>query len=90
MHKRFKTAKVFTAPIKSEGECAPSYCSMCGRPLNIESDGLSIDCGGDCWGCVGECEYDGPNGETEWNKQVYDDIRDGLRNSQSKSLGRIE
>jgi hypothetical protein len=31
-------------------------CMICGLELNVESDPLSNDCGGDCWGCVGEVE----------------------------------
>jgi hypothetical protein len=31
-------------------------CSICGRELGVSNDPLSIDCGGDCWGCVGEIE----------------------------------
>jgi hypothetical protein len=31
-------------------------CSICGRELNVIEDPLSGDCGGDCWGCVGEIE----------------------------------
>jgi hypothetical protein len=31
-------------------------CTICGRLLNIETDELSTDCGGDCWGCIGEVE----------------------------------
>lgn len=31
-------------------------CSMCGRKLDVDSDPLSADCGGDCWGCIGEME----------------------------------
>lgn len=33
-------------------------CTICGRELNVDSDPLSVDCGGDCWGCVGEVEAD--------------------------------
>jgi hypothetical protein len=33
-------------------------CTICGRRLNVESDELSDDCGGDCWGCVGQIEAD--------------------------------
>jgi hypothetical protein len=29
---------------------------MCGRPLDVDADPLSGDCGGDCWGCVGWVE----------------------------------
>ncbi len=31
-------------------------CGLCGRALNTPGDPLSIDCGGDCWGCIGEVE----------------------------------
>ena len=31
-------------------------CQICGRELNQKNDPLSQDCGGDCWGCVGEVE----------------------------------
>ncbi|WP_195758363.1 hypothetical protein [Kangiella sp. HZ709] len=33
-------------------------CQICGRKLNVHSDPLSDDCGGDCWGCIGEMEAD--------------------------------
>lgn len=26
--------------------------------MNLSADPLSLDCGGDCWGCVGEMEAD--------------------------------
>lgn len=31
-------------------------CQICGRVLNQVDETLSQDCGGDCWGCVGEIE----------------------------------
>ena len=31
-------------------------CLICGRELENPSDPLSTDCGGDCWGCIGEIE----------------------------------
>jgi hypothetical protein len=31
-------------------------CKICGRELNVSDDPLSVDYGGDCWGCVGEIE----------------------------------
>lgn len=31
-------------------------CRICRRPLDVSADPLSGDCGGDCWGCVGEIE----------------------------------
>ncbi len=34
----------------------PVGCSICGRPLGIKLDPLSDDCGGDCWGCIGDIE----------------------------------
>jgi hypothetical protein len=34
----------------------PAACATCKRPLNDSTDPMSLDCGGDCWGCVGEAE----------------------------------
>lgn len=34
-------------------------CQICGRELDRREDLLSQDCGGDCWGCIGEIEADG-------------------------------
>lgn len=31
-------------------------CKVCRRALGQSGDPLSLDCGGDCWGCVGETE----------------------------------
>ena len=31
-------------------------CGMCQRKLSQSDDPLSVDCGGDCWGCIGEIE----------------------------------
>ena len=33
-------------------------CGICGRLLDQPADPLSVDCGGDCWGCIGEIESD--------------------------------
>ena len=43
-----------------EVEC----CTLCYRILDIAADPLSHDCGGDCWGCIGELDYD-----EEWDGQ---------------------
>jgi hypothetical protein len=32
------------------------HCAICGRPLNNAEDPLSVDCGGDCLGCMADCE----------------------------------
>jgi hypothetical protein len=53
-------------------------CQTCGRLLDLEADPLSADCGGDCWGCVGEFEADG------WPPsamQVAKEVTEGWRNS---------
>lgn len=34
----------------------PPACQSCGRVLNRLDGPLSGDCGGDCWGCIGEVE----------------------------------
>jgi hypothetical protein len=33
-------------------------CGICNRGLEKVNDPLSIDCGGDCWGCIGPIEAD--------------------------------
>jgi hypothetical protein len=33
-------------------------CGICKRKLDQPADALSPDCGGDCWGCISECEAD--------------------------------
>ena len=58
-------------------ETAVNICQICGRQLDVENDPLSLDCGGDCWGCVGACEMD-------WEPsaaRVGQEIQDGLRNA---------
>ena len=52
-------------------------CNTCGRLLDIGSDPLSADCGGDCWGCVGELEADGWQPSQE---KVFREISEGWRN----------
>ena len=52
-------------------------CATCGRRLNVPGDELSGDCGGDCWGCIGEIEAD-----VGWEpslSMVMDEWRRGLR-----------
>lgn len=39
-------------------------CQICGRILDQAGDPLSINCGGDCWGCVGEIEAEIGNEES--------------------------
>jgi len=52
-------------------------CSICNRPLNNPNDPLSGDCGGDCWGCIGEIEA-----EAGWEpslSMVRKEFASGLR-----------
>lgn len=71
------------------GEGAPPVrsCLLCRRPLDVETDPLSSDCGGDCWGCVGEIEYNHGIGYPPSVAKVKDEIRSGLRerNGNAKS-----
>lgn len=55
----------------------PHHCGLCGRLLNNPSDPLSADCGGDCWGCVGEIEALG--GDAGSVAKVRAEIEAGLR-----------
>ncbi|MCY1222435.1 hypothetical protein D9M72_345280 [compost metagenome] len=55
----------------------PMKCQICGRLLERKDGPLSVDCGGDCWGCVGEVEA-----TTGWEpslKKVRDEFALGLR-----------
>jgi hypothetical protein len=52
-------------------------CGICGRKLDQKDDPLSIDCGGDCWGCIGEIEAD--MGEESSLTQVRKEFAEGLR-----------
>lgn len=36
------------------------HCSICNRLLDREDDPLSLDCGGDCYGCIIEAEDGAP------------------------------
>jgi hypothetical protein len=54
-------------------------CGICGRPLNQLDDPLSHDCGGDCWGCIGESEDDTEDGYPPSIRKVQREIALGLR-----------
>ena len=56
---------------------ADEMCSICGRRLNTEGDELSGNCGGDCWGCIGEIEAS--LGWEQSIKAVMDEWRRGMR-----------
>lgn len=55
-------------------------CNMCRRLLNDKAEPvLSRDCGGDCWGCIGEIEATAGYEPSvrEYNKEVRAGIRKG-------------
>jgi hypothetical protein len=54
-------------------------CGICSRKLDQMSDPLSLDCGGDCWGCIGEIEAD--MGEPSSLARVREEFALGLRPS---------
>ncbi|MDH5178047.1 MAG: DUF916 domain-containing protein [Gammaproteobacteria bacterium] len=47
--------------------------------MDKEDDPLSGDCGGDCWGCIGEIEAD--SGFEPSLEMVRQEFRDGYRNN---------
>ena len=55
----------------------PILCGICKRLLNDPADPLSTDCGGDCWGCVGEAEALG--GYPPSLRQIHREIATGIR-----------
>jgi hypothetical protein len=52
-------------------------CGVCGRALDQVNEPMSIGCGGDCWGCVGELEAE--MGDEESRSRVVSEMIDGLR-----------
>lgn len=52
-------------------------CGICGRKLDQTDDPMSTDCGGDCWGCIGEIEAD--MGDLESLRRVREEFEHGLR-----------
>jgi hypothetical protein len=52
-------------------------CKICRRELDRNDDPLSVDCGGDCWGCVGEIEA--TLGDESALAKVRDEHLRGLR-----------
>lgn len=56
------------------------YCHICARPLSVDADPMSGDCGGDCWGCVGEIEALGSPEGNPSIVYVAEEIAKGWRN----------
>ena len=54
-----------------------SHCHICNRELEVKGDPLSINCGGDCWGCIGEIEAE--QGYEPSIVQLRKEFSDGLR-----------
>jgi hypothetical protein len=54
-----------------------ALCAMCHRLLDFPGDPMSLDCGGDCWGCIGAIEAKG--GYQPSIDAVESEIRDGWR-----------
>lgn len=52
-------------------------CGICGRQLDQQGDPLSINFGGDCWGCVGEIEA--AMGDSDSLMRVREEFALGLR-----------
>lgn len=57
-------------------------CGICGRKLGLEDDPLSVDCGGDCWGCLGLIEADLGNAES--SVRVKEEFDTGVRPGRAK------
>jgi hypothetical protein len=55
----------------------PKTCGICSRTLDLKDDPLSMDCGGDCWGCIGEIEAD--MGDEYSLTKVREEFAKGLR-----------
>ncbi len=62
-------------------------CRVCGRWLVQLDDPLSLDCSGDCWGCVGEIEAE--LGFEPSRSKVREEAARGLRPGWVDSLDNI-
>lgn len=60
-----------------ENEMTKAACGLCGRELDAAADPLSRDCGGDCWGCIGEIEAE--SGYAPSAEKVEAERTEGLR-----------
>lgn len=45
-----------TGNVKVEFIVLPKQCKLCNKVLNDPKDPKSLDCGGDCLGCIEEIE----------------------------------
>jgi hypothetical protein len=52
-------------------------CGICGGLLDQPGDPLSVDCGGDCWGCI--CEIEADMGDPVSLAKVREESAAGLR-----------
>ena len=72
-HRRMKFLSRFwkkrPAPASRTPLRQPGVCGICARPLNVALDPMSGDCGGDCWGCIGDIETEG-GGDPELNLSI--------------------
>lgn len=59
-------------------------CKMCGRTLNQPGEPLSVNCGGDCWSCIGEVEAN--LGHEPSLSKVMEEAAAGLRPGWKKPL----
>lgn len=57
-------------------------CTICGTILDAEDDPMSRDCGGDCWGCIGQAE----SGHPPSHALVAAEILAGLRTADGTPL----
>ena len=67
-------------------------CNLCGRKLDNIDDPLSTNCGGDCWGCIGEIEFsfDSDNYyQAEITKQIEEEIKLGLRKADGSCVSKF-
>lgn len=62
-------------------------CKTCGRELNVKNDPLAVDCGGDCWGCVGEIEAN--MGYAPSLEKVRHEFQLGLRPNWVEQKGKL-
>jgi hypothetical protein len=59
-----------------------TVCHTCARPLDVAVDPMSVDCGGDCWGCIGLFEAEMGGASPEDDVRFAKEISLGWRDSE--------
>lgn len=61
-------------------------CLMCGREIDEPGVALSVDCGGDCQGCI--AQFEAESGDPDALARLDNEIRTGLKRGDGTPMTR--